>query len=69
MSDIENRLIELEIKNAHQEDTIEQLNQIVITQQASIDELIRHIKRLKNQLTNLQENNSKEQAESPPPHY
>lgn len=69
MSDIENRIMELEIKNAHQEDTIEQLNQIVIEQQKNIDELVRNLKRLKTQLSNLQEGSSKETPEPPPPHY
>jgi len=69
MSDIENRIMELEIKNAHQEDTIEQLNQIVIQQQKNIDELVRHMERLKTQLSSLQENTTKEAPEPPPPHY
>ena len=69
MSDIENRVMELEIKNAHQEDTIEQLNQIVIKQQQSLDELTRHIQRLKTQVSSLQESSGKETPEPPPPHY
>jgi len=69
MSDIENRIMELEIKNAHQENTIEQLNQIVIEQQKNIDELVRNMKRLKTQLSNLQEDSPKEAPEPPPPHY
>ena len=69
MSENEERIMELEIKSAHHEDTIEQLNQIVIKQQLSIDELTRHIDRLKNQMSNLQESTSKEGPEPPPPHY
>lgn len=69
MSDIENRVMELEIKNAHQEDTIEHLNQIIIKHQTSIDSLVRHMEQLQNKLSSLQENNSKESPEAPPPHY
>jgi SlyX protein len=69
MSDIENRVMELEIKNTHQEETIEQLNQIVIEQQKSITEIARHIEQLQNKILNLQDSNEKERPEPPPPHY
>ncbi len=69
MSDIENRVMELEIKNAHQEDTIERLNQIIIEHQTSIDNMIRHLQQLQDKVSNLQESNTKEAPEPPPPHY
>ena len=69
MSDIENRVMELEIKNAHQEDTIEHLNQIIIKHQSIIDKLVRHMEQLQNKLSNLQQSNAKEGPEPPPPHY
>ncbi len=69
MSDIENRVMELEIKNAHQEDTIEQLNQIIIRHQASIDKLNRNMEQIQDKLSNLQQSSSKEEPEAPPPHY
>ena len=69
MSDIENRVMELEIKNAHQEDTIDQLNQIIIKHQTQIDGLIRHMEQLQDKLSNLQDNNPKDTPEPPPPHY
>ncbi len=69
MPEIENRVMELEIRNAHQEDTIEQLNQIVFKQQRQIDDLIRQLSYLKNQLSSLQEAGAKESEEPPPPHY
>ncbi|MCP3848808.1 MAG: SlyX family protein [Gammaproteobacteria bacterium] len=69
MPDFENRLMELEIKNAHQEDTIEQLNQIIIKHQVSIDTLIRHVELLQNKVSDIQEGNIKEGPEAPPPHY
>ncbi|MCK5696815.1 MAG: SlyX family protein [Gammaproteobacteria bacterium] len=71
MSDIENRVMELEIKNAHQEDTIEQLNHIIIEHQNSIGTLIRQLKQIQNKVSSLQENGSqsKNEPEPPPPHY
>ncbi len=69
MSDIEKRVMELEIKNAHLEDTIEQLNQIIIEHQTSIDNMIRHLQQLQDKFSNLQESNTKEAPEPPPPHY
>ncbi len=69
MSEIENRVMELEIKNAHQEDTIEQLNQIIIKHQALIDSLKRSMEQLQDKVSTLQESNSKEGPEPPPPHY
>ena len=69
MSEIIERIMELEIRSAHQEDTIEQLNQIVIKQQLTIDNMVNHIDRLKTQISNLQESAGKEAPEPPPPHY
>ncbi len=71
MSDIENRVMELEIKNAHQEDTIEQLNQIIIEHQHAISALVQQLKQIQNKITSLQENSSpsKNEPEPPPPHY
>ncbi|MDX2504253.1 MAG: SlyX family protein [Gammaproteobacteria bacterium] len=69
MSDIENRIMELEIKSAHQEETIEQLNQIAIEQQKTVSELTRHMEQLKDKISILQESNSKDLPEPPPPHY
>lgn len=71
MSDIEYRVMELEIKNAHQEDMIEQLNQIIIEQQSSIARLVQQVKQIQNKVSSLQENDSqaREADEPPPPHY
>ena len=69
MSEYENRIMELEIKNSHLEDTIEQLNQIVFQQQKSIDTISRHLQQIQNKISNLQEGNDKELPEPPPPHY
>ncbi len=69
MPDIEHRIMELEIKNSHLEDTIEQLNKIIFQQQQSIDTISRHLEQIQNKISNLQESNDKELPEPPPPHY
>lgn len=73
MSDLENRITELEIKNSHQEDTIEQLNEIIFEQQKNIDIINRHLEQIQNKINNLQENNIHDnesmEPEEPPPHY
>ncbi len=71
MSDLEIRIMELEIKNAHQEDTIEQLNHIIIEHQSAIDRLVQQLKHLQGKVSSLQENSSqaKDTPEPPPPHY
>ncbi len=69
LEQLEQRVMELEIRSAHQEDTIEQLNQVIFNQQQQIDDLNRHLSHLKSQLNNLQEATAKESEETPPPHY
>jgi uncharacterized coiled-coil protein SlyX len=74
MSDIENRIMELEIKNSHQEDTIEQLNQIIIKHEAVITNLAKQMEQLQNKLNTMQTestqaDNTKDEPEAPPPHY
>ncbi len=66
---LEERLMELEIRSALQEDTIEQLNQVIFKQQQQIDAFERHLTHLKAQLSSLQEATAKESEETPPPHY
>ena len=69
MSELEKRVIELEIKISHQEHTIEQLNQLIIEHQNSMDMLLQQQKMLRQQIVSLQEANEKEPADPPPPHY
>ena len=68
---LDKRIMELEIKNAHQEDTIEQLNHIVIEHQGAIAKLVQQLKHLQGKVSSLQENSSqaKDAPEPPPPHY
>jgi SlyX protein len=62
--DIENRLIDLEIKLANQENMLEQLSAIIYDQQKQIDKLERAAKELeKNNIFDFGQHNVK------PPHY
>ncbi|HEB99564.1 MAG TPA: SlyX family protein [Thiotrichales bacterium] len=67
---MESRLTDLEIRYAHQEATIEALNETLLLQQRSIDQLRAELTRIKQQ---MQELNTGEMAsaaeETPPPHY
>ncbi|MCU7837455.1 MAG: SlyX family protein [gamma proteobacterium symbiont of Taylorina sp.] len=69
MSDLEHRVMELEIKNSHHEDTIEQLNQIIFEQQKNIDTISRHLEQVQSKINHMQENSTIEESEPPPPHY
>jgi SlyX protein len=62
---MESDIIELQIKFTHQEELLNQLNQIVNKQQVAIDELVKELTRLKITTLNSQPalNNDK------PPHY
>jgi len=66
----ENRLVDIELKLTHQEDTVDALNQIVYEQQKKIDELeklltalVRQVKDSANSLSERGIENEK------PPHY
>lgn len=45
---LEQRITDLEIKASFTEDTVEQLNQVVVRQQAQIDRLVRELVELRN---------------------
>jgi len=64
------RIAELEIRLAHQEQTIEDLSSVV-AEQANLLELLREqVRRLSGQMGELAEVvTEKSQADPPPPHY
>lgn len=67
---MENRVTELEIKLAHMENTIDILDQTVITQQNQIDMLILKLSILEKKLKAAGESQvAHEKDETPPPHY
>jgi SlyX protein len=67
---IEQRLIDLEIKASFTEDTVDQLNEVIVRQQQQIDALVYEIMQLRQQLP---ESGSGTAAGQPagdlPPHY
>jgi SlyX protein len=64
------RLVELEVRVAFQDQTIQQLNEAVTSQQAQIDRLVRELVMLKSQLTSLAPALViPQEEEKPPPHY
>lgn len=66
----ENRLIELEIKVAYQEDLVQDLNQIVTRQQRQIDRLEQVCHQLTEHLKNIQTHHGlSESVDQTPPHY
>jgi SlyX protein len=67
------RLVELETKFSFQEDTIQELNEVIIRQQRQIDELTLRLNRLGEQMEDLQASASGSQSfslqDEKPPHY
>ncbi|MGZ5049931.1 MAG: SlyX family protein [Methylobacter sp.] len=63
------RIIELEIKAAYQEDLLQELNKIVIAQQQQIDRLELTCKILNDRIQSLSESAPRENASEVPPHY
>jgi SlyX protein len=67
---IEERLTELESRVAFQDDTIQQLNDVIVRQQHDIDQLIVELQLLKQQIQTLAPSLIVDQSqETPPPHY
>ena len=62
MSDLEERVTQLEIRHTYSEETIQTLSEIIREQQSAIDDLKKELKRL----SALQEADNED---APPPHY
>ena len=66
----EDRLAELETQLAFQDNTIQELNAVVIRQQEQIDKLLREVALIKDKLRELKVSAViPESEETPPPHY
>ena len=63
------RLIELEVRLTHMDDTVEQLNRIVSEQQMQIDYLERQLKKVVHDYNEFKEQVSPEIIDTKPPHY
>ncbi|OBX10750.1 SlyX [Gallibacterium salpingitidis] len=70
LSPLLQRLDELEMKVAFQENTIEQLNQALVDQQFILEKMQLQLRYLAQKLKDMQPSNIATQAEeTPPPHY
>jgi SlyX protein len=66
----EERFIVIETKLAHQEYTLEQLNQVIYEQQKTIDKLEYHLKKLTQKFQEaLGDEDSEIRGNEKPPHY
>jgi SlyX protein len=63
------RLNELEIKFAYQQETLESLNAEVTKQWTAIDKLTRQLGIMHDQMTNMTDDGSRPADEPLPPHY
>jgi SlyX protein len=67
--DTANRLTELEIKTSFTEETLEQLNHVVVRQQRQIDLLLRELALLREQSQQAQAGVPRNLREDLPPHF
>ena len=65
----EDRITGLEIKFAHQDDTISELNDVIISQQKTIDDLESRILEMEPVVKSVLESKLKDLSKDPPPHY
>ncbi|MCV2885821.1 SlyX family protein [Aestuariibacter sp. AA17] len=70
MTNVEDRLEELEMKVAFQENTIESLNDALASQQIQIEKLEFQLRHVVERVKQLKPSNiASEAEETPPPHY
>ena len=66
---INERLVELEARLAHQETTIQDLSDGIAKQWKVVDELLNSVRLFKHKMMTLEEEVQTNQIENPPPHY
>ncbi|KQW46662.1 MULTISPECIES: SlyX family protein [unclassified Roseateles] len=66
---LEQRITDLEIKASFAEDTVEQLNQVVVRQQAQIDRLVRELVQLRDRAAAAEPGGPGGMRDELPPHY
>lgn len=66
---MEQRLIDLETRQAFQEDTLEQLNEVVVELRSQVDALIQRLKVAEERLERLEPNIISSLEDDKPPHY
>lgn len=67
---MENKIIDLESKLAFQDETINELNEVITDQQQQLDQLREEIRLLSLRISSVAESSAgSEEKEPPPPHY
>lgn len=67
---LESRVEALEVRCAYQDETIEDLNKVVVEQWSRMEQMLRRIAALEDRLRDLSERSPGEpEDEPPPPHY
>jgi len=67
---MENKIINLESKLAFQDETINDLNEVITDQQQQLDQLREEIRLLSLRIASVAESSAgTEEKEAPPPHY
>ncbi len=66
---VDDRLTNLEIKASYAEDLVEQLNQVIIRQQAQIDALIHEVMQLKDRVPDDGNSPARNLRDDLPPHF
>ena len=67
---MENKIIDLQSKLAFQDETINELNEVITDQQNQLDQLREEIRLLSLRIASVAEaSNTTEEKEPPPPHY
>lgn len=67
--EVEQRLIDLEIKASFSEDLLDQLNQVIVRQQQQIDALISEVGRLRQPVSDTSGGTPRNFQDDLPPHY
>lgn len=63
------RIEALEVKLSYQEHVIQELNDVIISQQNQIDKLDKSVAQLRDYLRGMGEQSHGSEPEAPPPHY
>jgi len=69
LTELEGRLVDLEIRLTHQDSTVEALNNVAIKQQQQIDRLNDELVMARQRLSELDSTPGMAQQQEPPPHY
>lgn len=66
---MKDRLIEIETKHAYLENTVDELNSVVVKQQNQIDDLTKQVQRFLSEMSSLVSQIKDNSDEAPPPHF